>query len=233
MRLGFATFGDYFAMVEENPGSPEEQRFIDLITTHYTYFMRESSQFDFIRATAFAELSQRPSNRPWRILCAGCATGEECYDLAMLAEDFSRLHNIPDVFITGIDLSEPALRRARAGVYPASCMTKVPDKWRTMYFENKGNDFKVSDRLRARIRFAQGNLSDPDMLHRTYDLVLCRNTTIYLNRDAKQRVINTLHRHLAHGGYLVLGHAEIISNRSQFEYCGNSIYRKQPKASAL
>ncbi|MEI3230269.1 MAG: hypothetical protein V8S24_02790 [Gordonibacter pamelaeae] len=38
-------------------------RFIDLVTTHYTYFLRERRQFDFLRTTAFPELE---ASRPRR-----------------------------------------------------------------------------------------------------------------------------------------------------------------------
>ena len=108
-RLGFATYSDYLDLIESEKEHPARERFVDLITTHYTYFMRESSQLAFLQNRAFPELLQRKPNRTWRILCAGCSTGEECYTVSMLVEDFANLHTVPDVRITGIDVSRPPL----------------------------------------------------------------------------------------------------------------------------
>ncbi|WP_232501791.1 CheR family methyltransferase [Eggerthella sp. YY7918] len=82
-RLGLSTFGQYLDMIESEQNTTARTQFINLVTTHYTYFMRESSQFSFIRDTVLPELLARRSHRPWRFLCAGCSTGDECYSLSI------------------------------------------------------------------------------------------------------------------------------------------------------
>lgn len=229
-RLGLPSFSAYLDLIESGAHPEAESRFVDLVTTHYTYFMRESRQFDFLRATAFPELERTRPRRTWNILCAGCSTGEECYTVSMLAEDYGRTHDIPPVRITGIDVSEPALQEARRAVYPASRVEKVPPRWMSAYFERAGEGFAVAERIRKRVSFVQANLNDPEALRRSYDLILCRNVIIYFDDRAREQVLDALHRHLALSSYLVLGHAEIVHNRAQFAYRGDSIYQKQPEA---
>ena len=226
-RLGLPSFDSYLNMVESGKNPEASARFIDLVTTHYTYFFRERKQFEFLRDTAFPKLERGRRRRRWNILCAGCSTGEECYSVSMLVEDYAQTHRIPPVRIHGIDVSEPALREARAAVYPASRVDKVPHRWMMSYFAKSEEGYVVTDRIRKRVSFECANLGGPDPLSGTYDLVLCRNVIIYFDERARSRTLNTLHRHLAPSSYLVLGHAEIMRDRALFSYCGDSIYQKQ------
>ena len=59
-RFGFSTFSSYLDAVEAGTDNEVNARFIDLVTTHYTYFLRERRQFDFLRTTAFPELEASP-----------------------------------------------------------------------------------------------------------------------------------------------------------------------------
>ena len=142
----------------------------------------------------------------------------------------ARTHPIPSVRITGIDLSQPAIEEARTAAYPESRINRVPRRWRNAYFVRNGQLYTVAERIRSRVFLAQGNLCDDEVLRRTYDLIMCRNVIIYLKAEVRNRVIATLHRHLAPSSYLMLGHAEIIRERTLFEYQGNSVYRRQAKA---
>lgn len=229
-RLGLPSFSAYLDLMESGANPAARARFVDLVTTHYTYFLRESGQFDFLRTVALPELERSRPRRTWNILCAGCSTDEECYTVSMLVEDYACTHSIPPVRITGLDVSEPALAEARRAVYPVARIEKVPPRWLRSYFEQDGKDYRVIERVRKRVAFSCANLSDPTALARTYDLILCRNVIIYFEDRTRERVLNNLYRHLALSCYLILGHAEIVRDRALFAYRGDSIYQKQPEA---
>lgn len=229
-RVSATSFSAYLDLVESGLDPEARARFIDLVTTHYTYFLRESKQFDFLRTSALPELMRTRPRRTWNILCAGCSTGEECYSVSMLVEDFKRTHDIPPVRITGIDVSEPALREAREAIYPLSRVDKAPSRWLSSYFVKNGGRYQVADRIRKRVSFECANLHDAKALRRTYDLILCRNVIIYFNEQTREQVLHMMYHHLAVGSYLILGHAEIVHDRAQFAYLGDSIYQRQPEA---
>jgi chemotaxis protein methyltransferase CheR len=54
---------------------------------------------------------------------------------------------------------------------------------------------------------------------RTFDLVICRNLFIYINREAKQAIFETLGSAVKPRGYLTIGMTETIpaSCRDQFD----------------
>lgn len=226
-RLGLPSFAAYLNLVESGANSEAHRRFVDLVTTHYSYFMRESSQFAFLRDVAFPELQHRSPHRPWSILSAGCSTGEECYTVSMLYEDYALCNPAPGARIRGIDVSEAVLAEARRGVYPEARIAKVPKSWKRRYFAREGDAYAVTDRVRGRVSFLCGNLNEENGLNGHHDVILCRNTIIYLKPEPRKRLVERLHAHLARDGWLVLGHAEIISDRTRFAYQGDSIYRKQ------
>ena len=229
-RLGFSSFSAYLDKVESETDPEATARFVDLVTTHYTYFLRERRQFDFLRTTAFPELERSKPNRTWNILCAGCSTGEECYTASMIVEDYRRGRDLPPVRITGIDISKAAIEKARRATYQFAHVEKVPPRWLSSYFTNDGGNYTVTDAIRRRVTFAQANLNDPDALQRRYDLIMCRNVIIYFDGRTREQVLDSLYRHLAVSGYLILGHAEIIRSRTKFVYRRVSVYQKQPEA---
>ncbi len=65
-----------------------------------------------------ALVENRPAEDPVRIWVPGCATGEEAYSIAICLTEFmnDRKLSIPfEIFAT--DISDPAIEKARAGIY--------------------------------------------------------------------------------------------------------------------
>jgi len=62
------------------------------------------------------------------------------------------------------------------------------------------------------------------------DVIFCRNTLIYLTKVAKEKVLQNIVGAMRDGGYLVLGHTEIIDADSfGLTRVANTIYRKVRK----
>ena len=69
--------------------------------------------------------------------------------------------------------------------------------------------------LRQRVRFEGGDVLDPTTHPAAgrFDLAVCRNLLIYLDRPAQEELILALRRALRPGGYLVLGSSETVIGR--------------------
>ena len=92
-----------------------------------TEFFRDPPAFDALRDHVLPALCEGRSPRePIRIWVPGCATGEEVYSVAIAVLEYlgDRLASLK-IQIFGTDVSEPALEKARAGVYPASSLQGV------------------------------------------------------------------------------------------------------------
>ncbi|HEX8386462.1 MAG TPA: chemotaxis protein CheB, partial [Rubricoccaceae bacterium] len=143
-----------------------------------------------------------------RVWCAGCATGEEAYSIAiLLAEHAATLADPPAVQVFATDLSERAIRTARDGVYPESIEADVTAERLQRFFRHEARGYRVVESLRERVVFAPHSLlRDPPFSH--VDLIACRNLLIYFQRVLQQRALELFAYALEPGGYLFLGTSE-------------------------
>src|SRR5512140_1605706 len=77
------TYSQYLDYIERDASGSEIRALLDAITTNHTSFFREPQHFEFLRRTVAPEWVARGENRPLRVWCAACSTGEEPYTLAM------------------------------------------------------------------------------------------------------------------------------------------------------
>lgn len=200
---------------------------IDRLTTNYTFFLREQTHFDFLEQEILPQLS--PAAASFQIWCAGCSTGEECYTLAMLLAAY-RDHGgwLPPVRILATDISEQAMRVAMEARYPSKALEQLPEAWRRSYCRTDGTGFfTLRDDLRKMISFRKMNLMRPYAGHEQYDLVLCRNVMIYFNEAARKQLTQRLAGSLKKGGYLFIGHTELLPAEQTLLTCVRpAIYQK-------
>ena len=148
-----------------------------------------------------------------RVWCAGSASGEEAYSIAMLlAEHLGPRSFRERVKIFATDVDEAALTIARHGRYGSKSMESVPEKLLRTYFQPVGDGLSFGPELRRSIIFGRHDLVQDAPISRT-DLILCRNTLMYMNADTQSRVIANLAFSLNEGGFLVLGKSEMLFSK--------------------
>ena len=114
----------------------------------------------------------RSAEKPIRIWCAGCATGEEAYSLAIIVLEYLTANGLDTtVQIFGTDASEFAIETARTAIYPETLMGEIsPDRLRR-FFVKVDRGYQVSKRVRDCCIFARQNLSsDPLFAYRLAEL---------------------------------------------------------------
>ena len=229
-KMGYTDFTRY---VDDLVSSRRPEMVTDMLnklTTNYTYFMREPKHFDFLRENILSNLTPEWGRLSYQIWCAGCSSGEECYSLAMILQDYKDQGRwLPPFSIVGTDISEQALAVARNGRYPARELENVPVLWQQKYLamDESGNSFEIGHAIREKVRFQHMNLLKPSVGLGQYDLVLCRNVMIYFNEESRKKLIDKLYRALKPGGYLFVGHTELLPrNHELFEYVCPAVYRK-------
>ena len=93
---------------------------LNLLTTNYSYFMREWEHFRYFRDRGAArDYAQACATSDLRTWSAGCSTGQEPYTLAMIISDFLADQKLAwDAKVLATDISEKALsRRQKKGEY--------------------------------------------------------------------------------------------------------------------
>jgi chemotaxis protein methyltransferase CheR len=209
----------------------------EAMTTNETSFFRDSKPFDIFRKEVLPQIIERNANtRSLRIWSAAASTGQESYSLAMiLAEEQARLAGWK-IEIVGTDISEAALKQARAGVFSHFEVQRgLPAAMLVKYFEKVEGSWRVAQKIRSMVNFRVYNLLDNLSPLGVFDVIFCRNVLIYFDVQTKGQVLGAIARRMGNQGVLFLGGAEtVLGITEQFEPVPGSrgLYRVAGTAAA-
>jgi two-component system CheB/CheR fusion protein len=189
---------------------PDELRLLqeDLLI-NVTRFFRDPGFWESVRENVLPVLlKDRGPDRPLRVWCAGCSTGEEAYSMAITIIEYMSQNGLDVPFqIFGTDASERSVETARTAVYPESLATEIAPERLRRFFVKTERGYQMSKRVRDACIFARQNLcSDPPFSH--IDILSCRNVMIYFNQVLQRQVMVTFHYALSAGGFMLLGMSE-------------------------
>jgi two-component system, chemotaxis family, CheB/CheR fusion protein len=229
-HAGYETFEEYLDVLQAS--SEEFSALFNTILINVTAFFRDPDAWEYIADDVIPRLlAERGPDAPIRVWSAGCASGQEAYTLAMLlAENIG-----PDAFrqrvkIYATDVDEEALTEARAATYDAKAIESVPTDLLNKYFEQSNGRYIFHKDLRRAVIFGRNDLVKDAPISRV-DLLVCRNTLMYMNAETQRNVLGRLHFALASQGTLFLGHAEmLLSHTDRFTPLSlkHRIFRKAP-----
>ena len=227
--LGCLDVSEYADRLADSPEEREQLRRELLIPV--TSFFRDNSAFKILLHQVLVPMvRQQPPNRPVRVWSAGCATGEEAYTLGILLLEACQLAQCwPGVKVFATDVDQRVLDLASAGSYPAGLAESLGAERVARYFTQQDDRLVVRPELRQIVLFARHNLLD-DAPFTKMDLVVCRNTLIYFQAEAQERVMRRLQYALNAQGVLFLGSSESLGPlQADFEVLDSShkIYRLQ------
>ena len=210
------------------------ERFLAQLTVNVTAMFRDPSFYVAFREQVVPLLRAYPFIRIWH---AGCSTGEEVYSMAILLQE-EDLYRRCRIYAT--DLNEIALKAARDGIFPLSCMKEYANNYALAggkadlsdYYTSSGYDHVIfRQALRKNVVFSHHNLAT-DGSFNEFNVILCRNVMIYFNPTLQTRVHNLLYESLRRFGILVLGLKEslkgTVREASYEEVSGSErIYRRR------
>lgn len=208
-RENFANLGELVA------GARADGRFWDLIADalapHDTRFFRDRALFKLLRTHLLPQMlrSKAPTEK-LRILSAGCSTGQEPYSLAIMLDDL-RMEAINGADIIACDFSERLLEKARSGLYTQFEVQRgLPIRALIQHFEKTSDLWRISDRLRAQVRFERHNLlADAQRLGR-FDIVICCDVLPAMDKAAQRQVLENIASLLSPNGVLATGAEGVI-----------------------
>jgi chemotaxis protein methyltransferase CheR len=243
---GCADFAAFLRKLAGPEGPALREPIIEAITTKETSFFRDHHPFDNFRRVILprlGELIRRRRAAPPRALdaffgkalarlwCAGVATGQEAYSLAMMIDDYVGAEGsdlrAPEFAILASDISPKVLETARAGRYSDWEVARgVNRAWQKRYFQRGEQSWMINGELRKMIEFRKINLMENFTGLGTVDVIFCRNVLIYFDEAARRRICDRFADLLAPAGLLVLGTVENlygISTRFVAEHLGPTL----------
>lgn len=194
-----------------------------LLRVRYSAFFRDLLHFELVKAVILPYLlsiSDTSSPVPFRAWSCACASGEEVWSLAMILDEaLSAARAAVPFHIFGSDISDEAIQEASRGVYTSDSLKNVTMERLESNFSVETDPqgtrfFSVTPRFRSKVSFSRydmldrGTFSPPECIFGGFDLVLCRNFTMYLDPSVRTFVFEKLLRSLNSGGILMLGATE-------------------------
>jgi chemotaxis protein methyltransferase CheR len=223
---GFGSFKEYYSAVVADQTGQSLLSMVDKISTNHTFFHREADHFRFMSETILPEISMETNDL--RIWCAGCASGEEAYTVAMTVCD-TLAGGSQEVGILGTDISLSALEEAESGEYDDERLKFLPPKWRESYFRRTADGkYAVVKQLKEMVMFRRLNLMrDAYPFKGRFHIIFCRNVMIYFDKKTRRSLVSRFHRYMHEGAYLFIGHSESLGREDTlFQYIRPTVYRK-------
>jgi len=204
------------------------RRLCDFLTINVTEFYRDAWAFQDLQKNILPPLMEKKEY--FNLWSAGCSNGAEVYSLAMVLNDCGKKLNFR---ILGTDMDELSLAKARAGgLYKEDALKNVPKHVVAASFNVDKDDYWVKKEIRERAVFKRHNLlADP--FEKGFDIIVCRNVTIYFTEEAKLKLNQHFYESLRDNGVLFVGATEFMVNASSIGYSklGTCFYQKKATAS--
>jgi chemotaxis protein methyltransferase CheR len=210
-REGFMSVGEMIAAARNRPDGKLWTTITDALAQSETRFFRERAQFETLRAKLIPEALKRRGHERIRIWSAGCSTGQEAYSVAMILEELRDGGVNAAAEIIATDFSDRLLDKARAGLYTQFEVQRgLPIKKLIAHFEKAGDLWRISDRLRASVKFENHNLlKHPGELGQ-FDIIILSHVLGAFDAETKSAVVARAADALALGGAIVLGGGETL-----------------------
>jgi chemotaxis methyl-accepting protein methylase len=193
---------------------------ISMMVIGVTSFFRDGQVWEMMRKEVIPSLLKgRYGLAIWGL---GCSDGHELYSLAMMLAEMKVLHRC---HLLGTDCRLDAVKRARTGQFDAAAIKSVPADLLSRYFTKEEACWRVIPVIRDAIHWRRADvmtLHEPGI----WDLILCRNMTMYLAPEASASLFPRLEMSLRPGGMLILGKAERPLAACHLASVGPCIYRR-------
>jgi chemotaxis protein methyltransferase CheR len=227
----FKDFASYVDYVTSGKASVEDMRIlVNKLTTNHTYFMRETSHFDFFKDTVLPELEQKYKNgtKLLSIWSAGCSSGQEPYTLCMLLFDyFGNERSKWDLRILATDISNHVMSIAKAAAYNEEDIKDLPQEWKEKYMKKTGEIYTFIPEIRKNVIFKEFNLMNPIRFKIPFDVIFCRNVMIYFEGPTKEAIVRRFYDASNEDAYLFIGQSETLNKEAtKYKYVMPAVYKK-------
>ncbi len=212
--LRFEKFSQYFEILQKEILRTEIINLFNVITINETFFFRDLHQLKALKNHIIPELI-KTGKTSINILSAGCSSGEEAHSLAIIMRE-----NFPNIkfSVTGIDISDLVIAKAKRAEYSDYAVRFVPKNYFRKYFDKLGNgNFKYKDEFKRELFFKKVNLVEFDKadIKKPFDIIFCRYVLIYFDKESKKGVVKSFYNNSTKGGYFIMGNSESLFSVSE------------------
>ena len=157
-RCNINSYRKYSELLENDP--EELILLLKSFSINVTRFFRNKDMYIALNKNILPRIfkEQQGSINIWS---AGCAVGAEPYSLAMLVDSNSNAKDRRRVNIIATDISTEFLKRAKEGLFQQDLLKETSPNFTHAYFQKKGEEFRISPKLKMYIKFQTHDLRNP------------------------------------------------------------------------
>lgn len=208
-REGFSSVSELLSAARIRPDGALYAAIADALAQSDTRFFRDKANFAKLRTDILPQAIARRGHERVRIWSAACATGQEPYSIAMEIEALKAQGHAIAAELIATDLSERLITKARAGLYTQFEVQRgLPIRTLIAHFEKSGDLWRISDRLRANVRFEQHNLLKHPGTLGQFDIIFCCHVLNAFDEPTRLATLQRLTDALLPDGVIVLGAGE-------------------------
>ncbi|MCS3922977.1 CheR family methyltransferase [Methanosalsum natronophilum] len=211
IRLRANNCTEYSQYVKVLKNEPKElEKLIDTLTVNVTEFFRNKETYELIEQKVLPEILKKKNVSSVNVWSAGSSIGVEAYSVAILLNKaLGSKINRYNIKILGTDIDNKSLNRATEGIYTSMEVRNIDSNTLETYFTFQDNKYHVKDKLKNLVKFKHHDLISGGNVG-NFDLILCRNVTIYFERELQEKLYHKFHSSLVKEGFLVIGKTETL-----------------------
>jgi len=229
--LEIESLDEYNMILKRNPD--EYEKLLEALAINVTEFFRDPSLYETFSRDIIRDILERKSRlsvKTFRIFCAGGASGEEPYSIAItLLETLGKRIEDYTVTIHTIDIDEDCIRKTKVGAYPPDRLRNVSSEIARKYFTEENGSYVIKPTIRKMVTAYHLDLLTA-RIPKFFDVVFCRNVLIYMSKEAHTDLFLKFHTALLDDGFLILGRTETLIGISKqlfkIHNARERIYRK-------
>ncbi len=201
------------------------EMFLDHLTINVSEFFRDPAKWNELEKTLMPQLQLLKAPGTLSVWSAACSVGAEPYSLAIMLDEIS-----PGLSyrLEATDLDKNILETAQIGKYGKDVVRNVSKDRLTKYFTETNGSYIIDPKIKKKVSFKRHDLL-LDEYPEGFNLIACRNVTIYFTREAQDKINRGFANSLKPGGILFIGGSEMIFNYQELglEKVLSCFYRKQ------
>ncbi len=201
-------FVEYLQYLKTHP--EEEEKLRNALTINVTKFYRDPDVFDLVKKEIFPAVLR--DKRTIKIWSAGCSSGEEPYTYALILHELGKSGITFNNAIIATDIDEEMIKKAKQGIYEKNALENLSEVQISRHFDKlEDGKYSVKDHLRQMVQFKPHDLMKAVQIGKSFDMVSCRNVTIYFNEQQKKDLVKLVYESLGKDGFYIMGMSEYMA----------------------
>lgn len=213
IERGFDSFLDYYYLLKYDSAEAEGEwlQVMNALRVPETFFWREIDQIHALVNILVPSYFASKPQEPLRIWSAACSSGEEPLTIAMALTEAGWLERVP-IEIMASDISEPAVNKARQGVYRNYSLRNLSEELRAKYFQPEQDKWRIKPELVAQVKWHTANLISRTEIAplASASVIFCRNVFIYFSEETIRKTVRMFFELMPTRAYLFVGASESL-----------------------